>query len=90
MVWDRMFGTFVAEDPKEPCDYGLVVPMTSLNPLRILFEEYANIFKDISMRGISLKDRFMYLFGPPGWSHDGTRKTSTQIKEDYNRAIKSY
>ena len=57
MVWDRMFGTFVAEDPKEPCDYGLVVPMTSLNPLRILFEEYANIFKDISMRGISLKDR---------------------------------
>ncbi|GIR05815.1 MAG: fatty acid hydroxylase [Candidatus Pelagibacterales bacterium] len=90
MVWDRMFGTFVAEDPKEPCDYGLVVPMTSLNPLRILFEEYANIFKDISMRGISLKDRFMYLFGPPGWSHDGTRKTSTQIKEDYNRAIKSH
>ena len=90
IIWDRMFGTFVAEDPKEPCDYGLVVPMTSLNPLRILFEEYANIFKDISMRGISLKDRFMYLFGPPGWSHDGTRKTSTQIKEDYNRAIKSH
>ena len=42
------------------------------------------------MRGISIKDRFMYLFGPPGWSHDGTRKTSTQIKEDYNRAIKSH
>jgi len=32
----------------------------------------------------------MYLFGPPGWSHDGTRKTSTQIKEDYIRAIKSH
>ena len=89
MLWDRMFGTFVAEDPKEPCDYGLVVPMTSLNPLRILFEEYANIFKDITMRGITLKDRFMYLCGPPGWSHDGTRKTSTEIKEDYYKVIKN-
>ena len=35
-----MFGTFVAEDPEEPCDYGLVVPMTTLNPLTILFQEY--------------------------------------------------
>ena len=69
--------------------YGLVVPMTSLNPLRILFEEYANIFKDITMRGITLKDRFMYLCGPPGWSHDGTRKTSTEIKEDYYNVIKN-
>ena len=84
-----MFGTFGPEDPKERCDYRLVVPMTSLNPLRILFEEYANIFKDITMRGITLKDRFMYLCGPPGWSHDGTRKTSTEIKEDYYNVIKN-
>ena len=89
IIWDRMFGTFVAEDPKEPCDYGLVVPMTTLNPLTILFEEYANIFKDICKPGISLKARFMYLFGPPGWSHDGSRKMSTDIKQDYYNTLKN-
>ena len=89
IIWDRMFGTFVAEDPKEPCDYGLVVPMTTLNPLTILFEEYANIFKDICKPGLSLKSRFMYLFGPPGWSHDGSRKMSTDIKQDYYNTLKN-
>jgi len=89
IIWDRMFGTFVEEDPKEPCDYGLVVPMTTLNPLRILFEEYVNIFKDICKPGISLKARFMYLFGPPGWSHDGSRKMSTDIKQDYYNTLKN-
>ena len=89
IIWDRMFGTFVAEDPKEPCDYGLVVPMTTLNPLTILFEEYANIFKDICKPGLSLKARFMYLFGPPGWSHDGSRKMSTDIKHDYYNTLKN-
>ena len=89
IIWDRMFGTFVEEDPKEPCDYGLVVPMTTLNPLRILFEEYVNIFKDICKPGISLKARFMYLFGPPGWSHDGSRKMSTDIKQDYYKTLKN-
>ena len=89
IIWDRMFGTFVAEDPKEPCDYGLVVPMTTLNPLTILFEEYANIFKDICKPGLSLKARFMYLFGPPGWSHDGSRKMSTDIKQDYYNTLKN-
>ena len=84
-----MFGTFVKEDPKDLPDYGLVEPLNTYNPVRILFGEYFNIFKDISKKGITLKDRFMYLFGPPGWSHDGTRKTSTQIKEDYRRTLKS-
>ena len=89
MIWDRTFGTFVAEDPNEPCDYGLVVPMTTLNPLTILFEEYTNIFKDIFKPNITFKDRFMYLFGPPGWSHDGSRKMSTDIKRDYYQIIKN-
>jgi hypothetical protein len=29
-----------------------------------------------------LKDKFMYIFGPPGWSHDGSSKTSRQLQEE--------
>ena len=89
IIWDRMLGTFVAEDEKDLPDYGLVDPLDTYNPVRILFGEYWNIVKDVSQKGISLKARFMYLFGPPGWSHDGSRKTSTDIKADYYRALKN-
>ena len=82
-----MLGTFVAEDENDPVDYGLVVPLETYNPIRILFGEYWNIVKDVSQKGITVKDRFMYLFGPPGWSHDGSRKTSTDIKADYYKAL---
>ena len=89
IIWDRMFGTFVKEDPDDLPDYGLVEPLNTYNPLRILFGEYWNIFKDVTKKNITIKQRFMYLFGPPGWSHDGTRKTSTDIKRDYLNIIKN-
>jgi hypothetical protein len=40
-----------------------------------------SIFKDVFQKGISWKDRMNYLFGRPGWSHDGSRKTSDQLRE---------
>lgn len=83
IIWDRLLGTFVAEDPKDLPNYGLVDPLITYNPVSILFGEYYNIFKDIFQRKITIKDRFLYLFGPPGWSHDGSRKTSTDLKEEY-------
>lgn len=83
IIWDRLLGTFVAEDPKDLPNYGLVDPLITYNPVSILFGEYYNIFKDVFQRKITIKDRFLYLFGPPGWSHDGSRKTSTDLKEEY-------
>jgi hypothetical protein len=32
---------------------------------------------------ISIKQKFFYLFAPPGWSHDGSRKMSTDIKKEF-------
>ncbi|HMC96657.1 MAG TPA: hypothetical protein VKG92_03330, partial [Flavobacteriales bacterium] len=32
------------------------------------------------------KDKLMYIFGPPGWSHDGSSKTSHQLQEELKRA----
>jgi hypothetical protein len=78
-----MFGTFAAEDENDLPDYGLVSPMTTFNPLKVVFIEYINIFKDVFGKGLTLKDRILYLFGPPGWSHDGSRLMSTDIKAEY-------
>lgn len=80
IIWDRMFGSFVEEDKKEPCRYGIVKQIASFNPLVIAFHEWAGILKDV-ITTKSIKGKFMYAFGPPGWSEDGSRLTSRMIKE---------
>lgn len=80
IIWDRLLGSFVAEDRDEPVDYGLVKNLETYNPITILTHEYVGIAKDASQRGLSLWQRFCYIFAPPGWSHDGSRLTSSDIK----------
>lgn len=80
IIWDKLFGSFVPEDRAEPCRYGIVKQIASFNPLVIAFHEWAGIFNDL-FHAKSPKAAFMYIFGPPGWSEDGTRLTSRMIKE---------
>jgi len=83
IIWDRMFGTFVAERDDDPVKYGVVTPIETFNPIKIAFAEMLNIFKDVFKRDLKLKQRLAYIFAPPGYSHDGSRKDSAQIKADY-------
>lgn len=79
IIWDRLFGSFVPESREEKPRYGIVANLGSFNPFRVAFHEWAGIFRDV--RGAkSLSDVRGYLFGPPGWSPDGSRKTSASIK----------
>ena len=80
IIWDKLFGSFVPEDKAEPCRYGIVKQIASFNPLIIAFHEWAGLFSDL-LHAKSLKAAFMYVFGPPGWSEDGSRLTSRMIKE---------
>ena len=82
IIWDRLFGTFVPEDKNDPVDYGLVTPMTTYNPIKVAFIELWSIIKDAAQPGIAPSQRFKYIFAPPGYSHDGSRKTSKQIKTE--------
>ena len=84
IIWDKLFNTFAAEDKDEFPDYGLVKDLETFNPLKIAFHEYWNILKDMIRGDISLKHKLFYLFAPPGWSHDGSRKMSTDIKREFN------
>jgi sterol desaturase/sphingolipid hydroxylase (fatty acid hydroxylase superfamily) len=80
IIWDKLFGTFVPEDKTVPCRYGIVKQIASFNPLIIAFHEWAGIVSDL-FHAKSIKAAFMYVFGPPGWSEDGSRLTSRMIKE---------
>lgn len=84
IVWDRMFGTFqqeLPEDQYQPIRYGLTSEPAARGPLGLVFHEWIQMVRDIRQPGLSLKERWMYLAGPPGWSHDGSRLTSEQLRE---------
>jgi sterol desaturase/sphingolipid hydroxylase (fatty acid hydroxylase superfamily) len=64
IVFDRLFGTFVAERDDLPCRYGLVKPLRSNNPVVIAFHEWAALARDL-WRSRSWRERFACLVGPP-------------------------
>jgi len=43
--------------------------------------EFQEIWKDVK-KSPKLKDKLMYIFGPPGWSHDGSTKTAKQLQSE--------
>lgn len=81
IIWDRVFGTFEKEE--EVVVFGLTENLKTYNPITMVFHEWGAIFNDIKKQ-ITLKEKFMYVFGPPGWSHDGSRKTSKQLQDELN------
>lgn len=81
IIWDRMFGTFVPEGDR--VEYGLVQNLGTFNPIRVAFHEWVGIFRDVFRPGLSLRQRLLYALAPPGWSHDGSRETSDEIKAHY-------
>lgn len=83
IIWDKLFGTFQAELPVEkyqPVKYGLTKNLENANAASIVLHEWIQIFKDITQPNIGFKQRWNYLFGPPGYSHDGSRKTSEEMR----------
>ena len=77
IIWDRLFGTF--EEENHAPKYGLIHNIETFNPVKIAFHEWVDMFKDAAQPGISFGDRISYLFGPPGWSHDGSKQTVKQM-----------
>lgn len=77
IFWDKLFGTF--EEETEHVKFGLTTPLLSHHPLKIIFHEWVDMYKDV-VNAPDWHSRWMYIFGPPGWSHDGSRKTSDQLR----------
>src|SRR5450432_4470062 len=84
IIWDQLFGTFQPELPDEEYQqkkYGLTKPIQRETPVTLVFHEWKNILKDVSRKDIPWRIKWNYIFGPPGWSHDGSSLTSNQLRE---------
>jgi sterol desaturase/sphingolipid hydroxylase (fatty acid hydroxylase superfamily) len=82
IIWDRLFGTFVAERTDDPCRYGIVRNLGSFNPLKVAFHEWRAILRDLE-GSHTRRERLGYLFGPPGWRPDGFGRTSAAIRAEW-------
>jgi sterol desaturase/sphingolipid hydroxylase (fatty acid hydroxylase superfamily) len=85
IIFDRMFGTYVAEREDEPCEFGLITPSGSHNPIRIAFHEWRNILDDLILSPIRRWPG--YLFGLPGWAPNGEGTTSADLRAAYRNNI---
>ncbi len=74
IVWDRLFGTFVEEDPNEPVRYGTVKPVGSRGPVNIVVHEWRDIWRDLRTAR-DWREAFGYLFRPPGWRPEETQRS---------------
>ncbi|WP_213959678.1 sterol desaturase family protein [Variovorax sp. dw_954] len=84
-VFDRLFGTYIAERDDVPCRYGLVTPITTYNLLHIEFCHWQALWRDLrsarSARAVA-----GYLLKPPGWSPDGHGTTTEELRQRANVA----
>jgi sterol desaturase/sphingolipid hydroxylase (fatty acid hydroxylase superfamily) len=79
LLFDRLFGTYVPEREDLPCRYGLVHPLTTNNPLKIVFHQFGPFLRDV-MSARSAREVWGYFFAPPGWRPDGNSETTEELR----------
>jgi len=79
IVFDRLFGTYIAERDEIPCRYGLVKPMTTYNLLTIEFGQWKALWDDLR-NAHSWREVAGYLFMPPGWKPQGQGETTEDMR----------
>jgi sterol desaturase/sphingolipid hydroxylase (fatty acid hydroxylase superfamily) len=86
MIWDRWFGTFEAETPLDPPNYGILHNIDSYNPIIIAFHEWRAMAGDL-IKAKSLRARIGHIFGVPGWQPDGGGETSESVRNQWRQSI---
>jgi sterol desaturase/sphingolipid hydroxylase (fatty acid hydroxylase superfamily) len=79
ILWDKLFGTFQKEEQDEPVEFGIRKPEPYKNFADVVTCEIKQIVHD-TRKPMRLKQKLKYLFGPPGYSHDGSRQTTKQLR----------
>jgi alkylglycerol monooxygenase len=85
IIWDKMFGTFQAEEEKPT--YGITKPLNSWNAIFANVSHYVEMGKDLRQIP-SWTDRLRYLFKKPGWLPDslgGYRPPPPVDKRSYKK-----
>jgi sterol desaturase/sphingolipid hydroxylase (fatty acid hydroxylase superfamily) len=85
LIWDHLFGTFVNVDDDIKLKYGVIHDPDTYNVVKIHTHEFQDIWRDV--RSVSSwSDKLKYIFYPPGWSHDGSTKTTKQLRQEIKEA----
>ncbi len=70
ILWDKLFGTFAAEDPADPPRYGLTKDLPDRGPVNIVFHEWRDMLRDLRQSSLPWPRRLGHLFRGPGWKPD--------------------
>lgn len=80
VLFDRLFGTFEPERAEEPVRFGLWEADANKEGFSsLLLAGWAGIWKAFR-RENTLRGKALALFGPPGWSSDGSTLTTDQLR----------
>ena len=79
-IWDKVFKTYQPEMDEIKVEYGITREMKPNSFLDAYFGEITALMKDV-WHAPGLKNKILYLFMPPGWSHTGDHKTSAALKK---------
>ena len=77
VIWDRLFGSYVAERDDTPCDYGTIKPVNSYNPLWVSVVEWRDMLRE-TLAARSWRQRLTLLFGPPEIAERVAAQLNTQ------------
>ncbi|HEU0226833.1 MAG TPA: sterol desaturase family protein, partial [Arachidicoccus soli] len=80
VLWDKLFGTFQKEVATIPIEYGIRKEKPYNNFIDVVTHEIRQIIIDCR-QPISFKQKLKYIFGKPGYSHNGSRQTAQQLRE---------
>jgi len=86
-LFDKLYGSHGLLDPNREVDFGVIHPPESYNPFIIVSHEYKSIFKDVASTR-NWGHKFMYFFGPPGWSPDKSTLTVRQMQRELKKQRK--
>lgn len=85
-IWDKVFGTYQTEKRDIQIEYGITREINLNNFFDVYFGELYCLWKDI-YKAPGIRNKFLYIFMPPGWSHTGEHKTARVLREAYLRQV---
>ena len=86
IIWDRIFGTFQAEE--EQTVYGITTPINSYNPITLNFHEWKDIVLDV-INSRSLKEAYAMLFTSPSKLETVKAKFNSIHLKEFEKANKT-
>jgi hypothetical protein len=87
-IWDHVFHTHQPEQKSVPVQYGITRHINANSFLDVYFGEIVYLAKDV-WNAPGIKNKFLYVVMPPGWSHTGDHKTAKLIRNEFLKKMET-